>query len=274
MGNYDYYFSLYEYSYPYKTEPIIFYHQLRESSQQFVSYFIRELGKKDMNKQQLFFLKVKRDINERMKYVYVTIKDLTKWCNKYNISYDNIISIQNIQWSSNELMKLLSKEPSRFREKFEDDYNPDEENLQKDFYNYWYGHFLRETLVEIENIEQTIFMTGKRNEDSVKEFPDYLICDNKTRFAEELRELYKGKKGKDIALLISDLTHRTPQMLALGVRENAQFYRAMENYFGESVGSPQSINNYLISSTNSYNQPEKHKEEIKQTKSLIDNILL
>lgn len=275
LDYYDYYFQFFEYSYPYKIEPIIYYHRLRELSQEFLSLFIKDLESREVYNKRLLFIKLKRDIQDRLSHVSTTLEDLKKWFVKYNIDYDSIISISNpVSEVKSELMRLLCKEPSSFKEIHSKEYNRDEKEIQTDFYNYWYGYFLRKTLKEIEEIDDKLGLQQDRNHiTKPKTFPEYLIFEKKTKLADLIKIEYTGKKGKDIALLISDLTIRDPKILNLGPRENAQFYGAMKNYLGESIGSASSINKYLDNTTNSYVNT-KHSQEIQNTKTLIDKMIL
>ena len=106
-----------------------------------------------------------------------------------------------------------------------------------------------------------------------QEFHEYLKHNNAKELATEIKNKFKGKKGKQIALLISDLIHRDPPILIISGRENARFYRSMTKYFKYSVGSDQSINNYLNIPKNQIKNPEHFKEEIQSTKTIVDSIL-
>ena len=256
MEFYDNYFKYFENSYPVNIEPINFYHTLREFTPGFIDLIIRELENRSENKQRLLIIKLKRDIKDRLQYADAKFEDLKKWLDKYETKYEDIISIRpKVQ---NELIRLLFSKPSKFKAKFEDGYNPDEWEIQGDFYNYWYGQSLLKVLVEIEDIEKQLGLNVNRESDSqtqrkhslktppeAKKFHEYLKHDNPEKLAEEIKNQFKGKKGKTIALLISELTHRDSPLLRLYPRERASFYMAMSDYFGCSIGEPSGINKYL-----------------------------
>jgi len=103
-------------------------------------------------------------------------------------------------------------------------------------------------------------------------FHDFLKHDKKEKLAELIRDEFRGKKGKNIALLISDLTHRDPPLLKIESRENESFYRAMRKFFGCSIGRSQGINFYLKIPTNQFINQDL-EDEIQAVKTQIDSIL-
>jgi len=132
-----------EFNYPYKIDVITFKYFLRDD----IEYLKKEILENFLNinhEEKIAYInRIKYEIESLQKNVWANYNDIEKWFNKYEISEEEIFTHQNF---SNELYRLLSIEPPTFRETFEPDYNIDTEDVQKSFYNYYYGQSINTIL--------------------------------------------------------------------------------------------------------------------------------
>lgn len=108
-----------------------------------------------------------------------------------------------------------------------------------------------------------------KNDSQIIPFPKYLKHTQKNELAELLKKKFAGKKGKKIALLISELTKR--KLILIEYRERSVFIKSMQEYFSKSIGTNSGINKYLNDSNDYYNS--NHKSELEIIELEIDSII-
>ncbi len=100
-----------------------------------------------------------------------------------------------------------------------------------------------------------------------KEFPAFLIHQQKIKLAEALRTEFSTEKGKAIRLMIEALKAYTPPLITYGDRERKALHEAMKNYFNSNIGTSNSIFQYEY-------YAESNKESLELVTARIDHILL
>ena len=100
-----------------------------------------------------------------------------------------------------------------------------------------------------------------------KEFPAFLIHQQREKLAEALRTEFSLEKGKGIRLMIEALKAYNPKLIAYGDGDKMALYKAMKSYFNWNIGPYNSIFQYE-------NKAESNKESLELVTARIDHILL
>ena len=100
-----------------------------------------------------------------------------------------------------------------------------------------------------------------------KEFPAFLIHQQREKLAEALRTEFSLEKGKGIRLMIEALKAYNPKLIAYGDGDKMALYKAMKSYFNWNIGTYNSIFQYEY-------YAESNKESLELVTARIDHILL
>ena len=100
-----------------------------------------------------------------------------------------------------------------------------------------------------------------------KEFPAFLIHNQRIKLAEALRTEFSLEKGKGIRLMIEALKAHTPSLITYGDREKKALHEAMKNYFNSNIGTSNSIFQCDY-------YPDRDRESLNGASARIDHILL
>lgn len=99
-----------------------------------------------------------------------------------------------------------------------------------------------------------------------KEFPAFLINEQKIKLAEALKAEFSNEKSKAIRLMIEALKAHKPKLITCGYGENKALFNAMENYFNWYIGTYNSIFLYDYHS-------DRNQESLELVTARIDHIL-
>lgn len=100
-----------------------------------------------------------------------------------------------------------------------------------------------------------------------KEFPAFLIHQQKEKLADALKAEFSNEKGKGIRLMIEALKAYNPKLIAYGDGDKMALYKAMKSYFNWNIGTYNSIFQYEY-------YAESNKESLELVTARIDHILL
>ena len=106
----------------------------------------------------------------------------------------------------------------------------------------------KDNFISQQEIEKAIREEDKEeriDELKSKTFSAYLIPDNeklKNKIIEKLKEILRGKKGKNVAIVLRAM--KESDVIAYSEGERKALYESMRDIFGE-IGTDTSINNYL-----------------------------
>lgn len=142
-----------EYNYPYQMSTYVF----MLSSKEYLVNLKREILENtiflnDDNK-PAYLNKLLFDLELEYKHAHTSKKDIDLWMSLYNISMEEVIKAKK---SDNELIQFITSEPVSFLEKEKEGYNPRKEEIQNDFYNYFYGLAIHEAIEFINEQFETI----------------------------------------------------------------------------------------------------------------------
>jgi len=132
-----------EYNYPYQMSTYAFMLQTKD----YLVNLKREILDniiflKDENK-TAYLNKLLFDLELEYKHAHTTKKEIDLWLTFNNISIEEVIKGN---MSDNELIQFITAEPVSFLEKEKEGYNPHKEEIQNDFYNYFYGLAINEAI--------------------------------------------------------------------------------------------------------------------------------
>jgi hypothetical protein len=99
-----------------------------------------------------------------------------------------------------------------------------------------------------------------------KEFPAFLIHQQKEKLADALKAEFSNEKGKGIRLMIEALKAHNSKLITCGYGEKMALYNAMENYFNWNIGTYNSIFLYDYHS-------DRNQESLNGASARIDHIL-
>jgi len=142
-----------EYNYPYQMSTYAFMLQTKD----YLVNLKREILDniiflKDENK-TAYLNKLLFDLELEYKHAHTTKKEIDLWLTFNNISMEEVLKANK---SDNELIQFITSEPVSFIEKEKEGYNPQKEEIQKDFYNYFYGLAINEAIEFINEQFDTI----------------------------------------------------------------------------------------------------------------------
>lgn len=84
-------------------------------------------------------------------------------------------------------------------------------------------------------------LLSSKSTNKAKEFPAFLIHQQKEKLADALKAEFSNEKGKGIRLMIEALKAHTPSLITYGDREKKALHEAMKNYFNSNIGTSNSI---------------------------------
>jgi len=126
----------------------------------------------------------------------------------------------------------------------------------------WVPRIKRQTKIEL----HAELFSGKPLIFDKKTFKDFLICDDKEKLIENLKVIYSGKKGKNIATMILALLKNNMIVFT----ENEELYNVIREIFGD-IGSTSGLNKYLSPSKNGAKETLIAEEIIKKHAEIIKN---
>ena len=108
---------------------------------------------------------------------------------------------------------------------------------------------------------------SSKSTNKAKEFPAFLIHQQREKLAEALRTEFSLEKGKGIRLMIEALKAYNPKLIAYGDGDKMALYKAMKSYFNWNIGTYNSIFQYEY-------YAESNKERSDLVTDRIDHIRL
>ena len=132
-----------KYNYPIKYPPF----DLRDITKEYLVYLKKEILDNLINlandDRKPYLNRLIFELEETQKHAWAKREDLDEWFTKYKITEEQINTEQDYK---NELFLMLSNDPPKFKETFEEDFNKDTPQVQMVFYNYYYGQALQNAL--------------------------------------------------------------------------------------------------------------------------------
>ncbi|MBU1371351.1 MAG: hypothetical protein KJ712_01445 [Bacteroidetes bacterium] len=143
---------VFTYNYPALEKPLQFYGIAKESVRKF-KYLVPIKIKSLPSSEIKFTLKHYDDVlNALLENAHTNFNVIEKWLVKYKIQYHTVLH----NHTNNELVKFLYEKLPSLRYSLSPEYNKDQEHIQYDFFNYWYGLFLLEASTSVQELREVI----------------------------------------------------------------------------------------------------------------------
>jgi len=141
--NFKIFIKALEYNYPLYDAPISAYHQWKYNLSYLKKEVLSNLIHLDQTARKPYINRLKFELNEELQHAQTTQEDLIKLYDKYETTEEQLLRNRSYE---NPLHIALYGEPPKFKDTFEEGYNPDTENIQFTFYNYHYGEIISEAI--------------------------------------------------------------------------------------------------------------------------------
>jgi hypothetical protein len=128
-----------EFNYPLKYSPIESYYQWQENLLNFKNEVLVNLIHIEEDARKPYINHLKFLLNEQLKHCQTTKQELDLIYAKYETSEENLLKNSS---NKNLLQVAINSVPAKYRETFEESFNPDTENIQHTFYNFHYGKII------------------------------------------------------------------------------------------------------------------------------------
>lgn len=142
----------FKYNYPVLEKPLQFYYNAKECIRKFK--YVTPIKFKSFSKKETILALKHFDfvLNELLAHAQTDFKTIEKWLLKYGLQHYEIF--QNNK--KNELIEFLNQMLPSLGFSLSDKYNKDQEFIQYDFFNYWYGFFLMEASTFVVELNQIL----------------------------------------------------------------------------------------------------------------------
>ncbi len=132
-----------EYNYPIDNAPISTYHQWKYNLSYLKKEVLSNLIHLDQFSRKPYINRLKFELNEELNHTQVNQDELKRLYDKYETSEEQLLRNRSFD---NPLHIDIYDEPPKFKDTFEEGFNPDTENIQFTFYNFHYGEIIREAI--------------------------------------------------------------------------------------------------------------------------------
>jgi hypothetical protein len=132
-----------EYNYPLENAPISAYHQWKYNLSYLKKEVLSNLIHLEQTARKPYISSVRFQLEELLTHSQITKDELEALYLKYDTTEEQLLLNRSY---TNALHIAINDEPPKFKDTFEEGYNPDTENIQFTFYNYHYGEIIREAI--------------------------------------------------------------------------------------------------------------------------------
>jgi hypothetical protein len=141
--NFRIFINALEYNYPIENAPVSAYHQWKYNLSYLKKEVLNNLIHLDQDARKPYINRLKFELNEELQHSQTTREELERLYDKYETSEEQLLRNRSFD---NPLHIAIYDEPPKFKDTFEEGFNPDTENIQFAFYNFHYGEIIREAI--------------------------------------------------------------------------------------------------------------------------------
>ncbi|MBX3105886.1 MAG: hypothetical protein KF877_04600 [Bacteroidetes bacterium] len=138
--NFNIFIKSFEYNYPLEHAPLSYFYQWRDNLSYFKKEVLSNLIHLDQSARKPYLNRLKFELNDTLQHCHTSQEDLENLYSKYETSEEQLLRNRSY---TNPLHIALNDEPPKFKDTFEEGFNPDTENIQHTFYNFHYGKALK-----------------------------------------------------------------------------------------------------------------------------------
>jgi hypothetical protein len=142
--NFRIFINALEYNYPIENAPVSAYHQWKYNLSYLKKEVLNNLIHLDQDARKPYINRLKFELNEELQHSQTTREELERLYDKYETSEEQLLRNRSFD---NPLHIAIYDEPPKFKDTFEEGFNPDTENIQFTFYNFHYGEIIREAII-------------------------------------------------------------------------------------------------------------------------------
>ncbi len=132
-----------EYNYPIENAPASAYHQWLYNLSYLKKEVLSNLIHLEQDARKPYINRLKFELNETLQHCHTTQEELNSIYAKYNTTEEQLLRNRSFD---NPLHIAIYADPPKFKETFEEGFNPDTENIQFTFYNFHYGNIIRSAI--------------------------------------------------------------------------------------------------------------------------------
>lgn len=132
-----------EYNYRLENAPISAYHQWKYNLSYLKKEVLSNLIHLEQTARKPYISSVRFQLEELLTHSQITKVELETLYLKHDTTEEQLLRNRSY---TNDLHIAINDEPPKFRDTFEEGFNPDTENIQFTFYNYHYGEIIREAI--------------------------------------------------------------------------------------------------------------------------------
>lgn len=111
---------------------------------------------------------------------------------------------------------------------------------QSDYWDTCHLQFEKKVIPVLLNLVNPEYLDPNSDE-SIKTFPEYLLCKEAEHLAKLLKEEFKEDIGISIRYMIEVLIQNEPSLLTIENRKRKAVYNSIKGYFDRNIGSYQSV---------------------------------
>lgn len=138
-SSFDAFLNCLKYNYPYKNTVWSFKHEMIEALDLFKKEIYTNLIALNKDEKKAYLNRLKYDLANHQQHVWSSAETLEKWYKKYDSSQENDIFFNS---SDNIIYQILNSDKPTSREENNEAFNEDTEQIQDEFYNFYYGFYL------------------------------------------------------------------------------------------------------------------------------------
>jgi hypothetical protein len=141
--NFRIFINALEYNYPIENAPVSAYHQWKYNLSYLKKEVLNNLIHLDQDARKPYINRLIFELNEELQHSQTTREELDRLYDKYETTEEQLLRNRSFD---NPLHIAIYDEPPKFKDTFEEGFNPDTENIQFTFYNFHYGEIIREAI--------------------------------------------------------------------------------------------------------------------------------
>jgi hypothetical protein len=144
---YNIFIKALEYNYPYKTTVLSFKYSMRDNLDYLKKEILNNLILLKQDERKLYLNRLKYEVGNHRQHVWANAGHLEKWYLKYNTEAEDSIFFRS---PDNPIYEILMADRPHFYETKEEGFNIDTEQIQDEFFNYYYGYYVEAAFLFID----------------------------------------------------------------------------------------------------------------------------
>lgn len=141
--NFKIFINALEYNYPIENAPVSAYHQWLYNLSYLKKEVLSNLIHLEQDARKPYINRLKFELNETLQHCHTSQEELGSIYAKYDTTEEQLLRNRSFD---NPLHIAIYDDPPKFKDTFEEGFNPDTQNIQFTFYNFHYGNTIRSAI--------------------------------------------------------------------------------------------------------------------------------